>query len=184
MSPMGHPNIFGDATAGTAGFCFRLNTACCDYHFSAPCVKIQCSNGCCPVMQQMCHLTLCSTWAIKPLACLCVKPCIYISPSYCCLGPINLCDLFTQGGGCAQITQCYPKRCDFAIYDNIQPCHLDCDNTSKRVINRFMANRAPTNSLEFYSSGKFERMYMSRNAGEGNPERFLRAYHENIICCC
>tara|TARA_R110002126_G_scaffold82842_6_gene202778 strand:- start:7889 stop:11179 length:3291 start_codon:yes stop_codon:yes gene_type:complete len=187
VSPVGSPNPISDGAAGTVGFCYRVCKACLDNSMLSPCVPQIGSQPCCDVKAGACNVATAKMWGIKNTDDICISFCYSGS---CCAGPYKICDILkgTSGDSCVTAllygsTTTYQKR--YTIYDNILPCHLDCCETSKRYVSRFMSNVERVKPVEVYSgSGPFYRCYISRTPGQNLHEGFLKLYNESILCCC
>ena len=185
LAPVGSPNPVSDGGPGTTGFCARVCASCYNTSILAPCVEVFASQPCCNLLNWPC-MAQTQLWGIKDSDQVCVSFCY---PGCCCAGPYKMCDILkcTTGDTCVSgsffsSTTTWQKR--YQIYDNILPCHLDCCETSKRYVKRFMTNVETVKPVDFYKGGPFFRCYIQRTPGQNLHEGFVKLYHENILCCC
>jgi len=180
---------FAVATAGDA--CHKCMICCAfgNRHFMHPCVKISPTNNC-----FVCHVygTCDCNRGNKEFKiwhdCCCVYFCCCIATGHTANAwcAVKFCCLFKRTvnfGGTGQGPYCLCQ----SIIDNIKPCHLDSNETSKRYVSRFIQDRSPVVSRPYHVDGSGEPFFykwVKANAGEDANSRFSRLWNEDVIQCC
>lgn len=116
-----------------------------------------------------------------------MKPCCCFA-SCCCLltcAPNGTIAVASMENLFCYYTCMNPVGAQPSLYTNIQPCHLNRDETSKRYFRGlFENNYEGVTEKKYYNGGRVEGQYLKMNTGEHPAERLHRWWNEDAICCC